>query len=83
VRREIKEAVAKAARGDSPLIARHAHRIAEVARRYAYRRLEAGRRMTEYQMYARLFSFWHVLHIPLFFMLLIAGFVHVIAVNVY
>ena len=43
----------------------------------------AGRRMAEYKMYARLFSLWHVLHIPLFFMLLIAGVVHVIAINVY
>jgi len=58
-------------------------RIAEVARRYADRRIEAGRRTSEYKMYARLFSFWHVLHIPLFFMLLIAGVVHVIAINVY
>ena len=64
-------------------IARHAHRIAMVARRYAYRRLETGRRATEYQMYERLFSLWHVLHIPLFFMLLIAGIAHVVAVNVY
>ena len=68
---------------ESALIARHAQRIAKVARRYADRRLEAGRRIAEYQMYARLFSFWHVLHIPLFFMLLIAGIVHVVAINVY
>jgi len=83
VRREIKEALSKALRRESPLIAKHAHRIAAVARRYAYRRLEAGRRTTEYKMYARIFSLWHVLHIPLFFMLLIAGIVHVIAINVY
>ena len=81
--REIKHAVEKAAKQESALIARHAQRIAAVARRYADRRLEAGRRIAEYQMYARLFSLWHVLHIPLFFMLLIAGIVHVIAVNVY
>jgi hypothetical protein len=83
LRQEIKHAVSKALMRDSPLIAKHAQRIAEVARRYADRRLEAGRRMAEYRMYARLFSFWHVLHIPLFFMLLIAGVVHVIAINVY
>jgi hypothetical protein len=83
VRREIKQAVSNALRSDSALIARHALRLAEVARRYADRRLEAGRRMAEYQLYARLFSYWHVLHIPLFFMLLIAGITHVIAVNVY
>ena len=83
VRREIKRAESLALRRESALIARHAHRIAAVARSYADRRLEAGRRMAEYQMYARLFSVWHVLHIPLFFMLLIAGIVHVVAINVY
>jgi hypothetical protein len=83
VRREIKRATYIALRRESPLIARHAHRIAAVARSYADRRLEAGRRMAEYRMYERLFSLWHVLHIPLFFMLLIAGVVHVVAINVY
>jgi hypothetical protein len=83
VRRDIKDAVNKARRIESILVARHARRLGEVANQYAYRRLDAGRRMTEYKMYSRLFSFWHVLHIPLFFMLLIAGFVHVIAINVY
>jgi hypothetical protein len=83
VRREIKEAVYKARRNESLIVARHASRLGEVARQYAYRRLDAGRRMTEYKLYSRLFSFWHVLHIPLFFMLLIAGLVHVVAINVY
>jgi hypothetical protein len=83
VRREVRDAVYKARRNESLIVARHATRLGEVARQYAYRRLDAGRRMTEYKMYARLFSFWHVLHIPLFFMLLIAGIVHVVAINVY
>jgi hypothetical protein len=83
VRKDIKRAVTAAMSNESALIASHAQRLAEVARNYADRRMEAGRRMREYQAYARLFSFWHVLHLPLFFMLLIAGIVHVIAVNVY
>jgi hypothetical protein len=86
VRREIKLALAKklhvSPRIDS-LLGRHSDGISMAARNYAYRRLEAGRRIQEYRLYARLFSFWHVLHIPLFFMLLIAGIVHVIAVNIY
>jgi hypothetical protein len=45
--------------------------------------LEAGRRITEYKLYSKLFSFWHFLHLPLFFMLLIAGTVHVLAINIY
>jgi len=40
---------------DSPLIAKHAHRIAEVAPTHADRRVEAGRRTSEYKMYARMF----------------------------
>ena len=83
VRGEIVRAVQLARRGNSPVLAQHAPRIGELARRYAYRRLDAARRMTEFKMYARLFSFWHVLHIPLFFMLLFAGIVHVVAINVY
>lgn len=83
VRREIAIAKARAELRESALIGQHAARIAEVAQSYAYRRLEAGRRAAELRLYARLFSFWHVLHIPLFFMLLIAGVAHVIAVNIY
>jgi hypothetical protein len=83
VNREINRAVNDAVQRESALIAQHAHRIAAVTRSYANRRLEAGRRIAEYKAYARLFSLWHVLHIPLFFMLLIAGIVHVIAINIY
>ena len=88
VRREISKAVRSAvtlrssARSDA-VIARHAIQLGAVARRYADRRLEAGRRTAEYRAYAQLFSYWHVLHIPIFFMLLISAIVHIIAVNVY
>jgi hypothetical protein len=83
MRRAIKNAVQTACRRESRLVARHAERLGLVVRHYAYRRLDAGRRMTEFKAYSGLFSFWHVLHIPLFFMLLIAGTAHVIAINVY
>lgn len=83
VHRQIRQAVARAVRDEPQQYARHAHRIAGVARLYANRRLDAGRRVAEYRLYTRLFSLWHVLHIPLFFMLLIAGIVHVVAVNLY
>ena len=83
LRREIEEAVRKAAAQESASIARHSKRIVRAARRYAARRLDAGRRRAEFAPYAQLFSFWHVLHIPLFFMLVVAGIAHVIAINVY
>ncbi|MEW5755961.1 MAG: transcriptional regulator [Pseudomonadota bacterium] len=37
----------------------------------------------ELGFYARLFSLWHVLHLPLFIMMLITGIIHVIAVHMY
>ena len=88
VRREIRRAVGSAitlrsSARSAALIARHAIQLGAVARRYADRRLEAGRRTAEYRAYAQLFSYWHVLHIPIFFMLLISAIVHIIAVNVY
>lgn len=88
VRREIKRAIGDAltrqsSTREAALIARHAVQLGAAARRYADRRLEAGRRTVEYRAYARLFSYWHVLHIPFFFMLVISAIVHVIAVNVY
>lgn len=40
-------------------------------------------RVADFTVYERLFSLWHVLHIPLFFMMIISGIVHVIAVHIY
>jgi len=40
-------------------------------------------KITHLSFYARLFSLWHILHMPLFIMLVISGIVHVIAVHMY
>lgn len=53
------------------------------ADRYADARLLAARRVAEFESCERLFGLWHVLHVPLFGMLFVAGVVHVIAVNIY
>lgn len=45
--------------------------------------IDAARKVVEFGAYERMFSLWHILHLPLFFMLLAAGIVHVIAVHVY
>jgi len=82
LRRFIRVAVAEAAQRN-PTLAPHAHRLALTAESYAARRLDANRRVSEFQLYTRLFSLWHVLHVPLFIMLLIAGTVHVISAQIY
>jgi len=43
----------------------------------------AMRKMAEFSFYTRLFSLWHVLHLPLFVMMLITGIVHVIYTHMY
>ncbi|MCW9013617.1 MAG: pyridine nucleotide-disulfide oxidoreductase [Gammaproteobacteria bacterium] len=40
-------------------------------------------KVADFSVYERLFSLWHVLHIPLFIMMIISGIVHVFAVHVY
>jgi hypothetical protein len=58
-------------------------RFTEATRRYVESRLMAARRVAEFESCERLFSAWHILHLPLFVMLVIVGIVHVIAVHVY
>jgi hypothetical protein len=41
------------------------------------------RQVAGLSFYERLFSLWHILHLPFFFMLVISGFVHVYAVHMY
>jgi hypothetical protein len=45
--------------------------------------LEAARHTAQFSIYERLFSLWHILHVPFVFMLVISGVVHVIAVHMY
>lgn len=45
--------------------------------------LESVRKVADFHFYERLFAIWHVLHFPLFLMLVLSGIVHVIAVHMY
>lgn len=41
------------------------------------------KKTSQLDLYARLFSLWHILHMPLFIILVITGIIHVIAVHMY
>jgi hypothetical protein len=43
----------------------------------------ALRRAAAFRVYERLFSLWHILHLPLFFMMIITAIVHIFAVHMY
>ncbi len=63
-----------------------AHLSAEAKREMLARAqtfLAIVKRMAGIGFYERLFSLWHVLHMPIFFMLVITGLIHVYAVHLY
>jgi len=45
--------------------------------------LDTACHAAQFTTYVRLFSLWHILHVPFVFMLVISGVVHVIAVHMY
>jgi len=55
----------------------------KLALKSLYRYIETIRKIAQLSTYERLFSLWHVLHMPLFIMLIITGIIHVIAVHMY
>ncbi|MFK8051291.1 MAG: hypothetical protein AB8B81_22900 [Halioglobus sp.] len=52
-------------------------------KQHVYVSLSTVRKIAGLKFYERLFSLWHMLHLPIFFMLIVTGFVHVYAVHAY
>jgi hypothetical protein len=40
-------------------------------------------KMASYAFFTRLFSLWHILHLPIFFMMIIAAVIHIFVVHIY
>jgi len=55
----------------------------KIGKRLVDHYVHSVRRVAEFSAYTRLFGLWHVLHIPLFIMLVVSGVVHVVAVHFY
>lgn len=64
----------------SPRERRKRHRR---AKRQLATYLATVRQTAEFSFYERLFALWHVLHLPLFVLLVVTGIVHVVAVHMY
>ncbi|MDH3979194.1 MAG: transcriptional regulator [Gammaproteobacteria bacterium] len=62
---------------------RQLHSLRQSSRFYLRSYLETIRRVAGFTFYERLFALWHVLHLPLFVMLLLSGVIHVYAVHMY
>jgi hypothetical protein len=80
--REVKAILArKAAERGWPRSERN-HRI-RVARRILKTYMRELKEVAQFRTYERLFSLWHVLHVPFVFMLVISAIVHVVYVHMY
>lgn len=82
LRRLVHSAVGIAA-ARSQVIEEQSERLIGTAQKYIESRLVAARRVAEFEASEQLFAAWHVLHMPLFLMLVVVGIVHVFAVHLY
>lgn len=53
--------------------------VSQLIKRYTL----ALRKAAAFKVYERLFSLWHILHLPLFFMMIITAVIHIFAVHMY
>ncbi len=58
-------------------------RMASAIRRQVRQHLRQVRRVAHLSFFERLFSLWHILHLPIFLMMLISAIVHILAVHMY
>jgi hypothetical protein len=78
IRRELRARIVQSA-----AIAADYARLRRAASVYAGSFLGRMGRVVQFTLYERLFSLWHVLHLPLFLMMVLAVVVHVLAVHMY
>jgi hypothetical protein len=67
----------------SPIVREQRPRLQAAINRFIREHLKRVRRVAELNSYERLFSLWHVFHLPFFYMLVVAALIHVLAVHMY
>lgn len=67
----------------SPIIAGNRKEIWQVAAHYVREFTVLTGRVAQFSLYERLFGLWHILHLPIFFLMVLSAIVHVLAVHMY
>jgi hypothetical protein len=67
----------------SPIVRAQRRRLQAATNRLVKEHLKRVRRVATLRSYERLFSLWHVFHLPFFYMLVVAALIHVLAVHMY
>lgn len=67
----------------SAAVDQHADRLEAAIRKYLREHLSQVRQVARFNSFERLFSLWHVVHVPFFLMMILSGLFHVFAVHLY
>ena len=67
----------------SPIVAQHRERLTRTTQKFLRQHLRQARQVSQFSAYERLFSLWHIIHVPFFCMMVISAVVHVFAVHMY
>jgi len=78
VRRELQEQAAS-----STAVQDNAKNLARTANNYAAQQVGLMRQAAQFALFERLFSLWHLFHMPLFLLLVVSALVHVLAVHMF
>jgi hypothetical protein len=67
----------------SPIVAQHREPLTRATQKFLRQHLRRARQVSQFSAYERLFSLWHIIHVPFFCMMVISAVVHVVAVHMY
>lgn len=73
----------KAAANESDIVARDHKKLSRAASRFIRDYTSLTGRVAQFSLYERLFALWHVLHLPIFFMMVFSVIFHILAVHMY
>lgn len=77
-RRELKLAAQK-----STIVARNHKRVARTSSKFISDYMSVVGRVAQFSFYERLFALWHILHLPIFLLMVLSALFHVLAVHMY
>ncbi len=77
----VKEIIANAHR--LPQSAKATKKHIKSTKQFVNNQFHSMRRVAQFRFYERMFALWHILHLPLFFMMILSATAHVVAVHMY
>jgi len=73
----------KVAAKNSSVVARDHKRLMRAASKFIREYMSLIGRVAQFSFYERLFALWHILHLPIFLLMIISALFHVLAVHMY